>query len=485
MQNFSLDDQIGRIVLSMVLAILLWFYVTSLENPARVTEFNDMTIEQRNVGTSLKVINNLPTVDVSVQAPQNVMSTLRPADVHPFVDLRGLDTGVHQVPVKLEVNGAAGRSLISSSVAPSEVQVQIEAQASRTLTVAVRTEGTPAFGYGIEQPQVDPVEVSVTGSAEAVARVAQVVVAVNVTGEGTTQQGLKNPVALDANGQTVPGLTFSPESVQVVVPIKLLLSYKPVAVRANVAGNPAPGYSVVAIIPEPRSVTICCAPEEVLDPIQSLDTVPVGITNTTSTVITTTQLIIPEGVDLYPGQSTQVTVTIQLETFETNFTMAVVPRVEGLTPGFGAVVSPSSIDVNLAGTLAQFQQLRPEDVRALLDMEGRGPGTYEIEPQIVVPQGIRVASVQPPRLTVSVLAPTVSPPTPTSTALPTATPIVPETATIGSGAAGTPSPALTAHASPSPGQSPQPSQSSEPTEPPQGASEPSTAPIPTTESARE
>jgi YbbR domain-containing protein len=258
--------------------------------------------------------------------------------------------------------------------------------------------------------------------------------------------------------------------VQVVVPIKLLLSYKVVAVRPNVAGNPAAGYSVTAINPDPRSVTICCAKEEVLDPIQSLDTQPIGITNTTSTVITKTQLIIPDGVALYPGQSSEITVTIRLETFETSFTLAVVPTVEGLPAGTSAVVSPSSIDVSLTGTLAQFQVLRPEEVRAVLDMGNRGPGTYEIEPRIVVPQGIRVEQVAPQRLTVSVVAPTAVPPTVTPTAIDTPTPITSPTATLGAAAAQSPSPVRTPELGPTPSSTEQP-----------GVSEqPQAAPVPTT-----
>ena len=473
MRNLSLDDRIGRIALSIVLAVLMWFYVTSLENPARITEFTEVPLEARNVGQNLKIIRALPNVDVTVQAPQNLMSTLRQGDVHPYVDLQNLNAGVHQVPIQLEVNGAAGRSLISWSVDPREVQVQLEAQATRVLTVTARTQGTPALGYGIQQPQVDPGEVTVSGPQDAVGRVAQVIVEVNVSGEATTRQGLISPVALDAEGQRVPGLVFEPEAVQVVVPIELLLSYKVVAVRANVVGNPAPGYSVVAIIPEPRSVTICCAAEEVIEPIQSLDTEPIGITNTTSTVITSTRLIIPDDVELYPGQSSEITVTIRLETFETNFTLAVVPSVEGEAPGTSAVVSPNSIDVRLTGTLAQFQLLRPEDVRAVLDLGGRGPGTYEIEPRIVVPQGIKVEEVQPARLTVSVLAPTASPAPPTSTPTTVAspTPSPQPTVTLGAAAPVTPSPGTSPEAEPESTATPQPQ--------PGVSGEPALPPIPT------
>jgi len=76
-QGISLDERLGRVLLSIVLAALLWFYVTSLENPAQVTQFSGLPLELRGLGPSLKVINTLPTVNVTVQAPQNLLSNLR------------------------------------------------------------------------------------------------------------------------------------------------------------------------------------------------------------------------------------------------------------------------------------------------------------------------------------------------------------------------------------------------------------------------
>src|SRR6476620_8104481 len=42
LSSLSLDELLGRILLSVVLAVLLWFYVTSLENPAQTTTFRSL-----------------------------------------------------------------------------------------------------------------------------------------------------------------------------------------------------------------------------------------------------------------------------------------------------------------------------------------------------------------------------------------------------------------------------------------------------------
>jgi YbbR domain-containing protein len=412
-QSLSLDDRLGRIILSIILAALLWFYVASLENPAQVTQFNRLTPALRGLPSNLKVINTIPTVDVTVQAPQSIMNSLRESDVRPYIDLAPLGAGVHEVPVSVDVNGLADRNAINLSVAPRSVQVQLEVQATRSYSVSTQTIGTPAIGYSLEAGQVQPDKVSVTGSENDINRIAQVVVSVDVEQKAATQRGFKNPVALDSSGQEISGLTFQPTTVQVVVPIKLLFNYKLVPVHVPVVDNPAPGYSAYEIKLDPSNVTICCAAGNILEPISSLETEPVSISGTTATVVTTTNLVLPAGVELYPGQSRVISVTVRIDTFETSWQLSVAPSVEGLTPGTAFVLSPNSLDITLSGTLAQFQNLKPADVRASVDVTGLGPGTYELDPQVTVPSGVKLSSFSPAKVTVSLIPPTPVPPTPT------------------------------------------------------------------------
>jgi YbbR domain-containing protein len=414
----SLDERIGRILLSIILALLLWFYVTSLENPEQVTVFRGLSVDLRGTGSDLKVINTIPTVETEVHAPQDVMGRLRQSDIRPYIDLSKLGEGVHQVPVRAEIVGTQSR-LVTVRLAPNEVQVQLEAQVTREFTLTTQVTGTPALGYGVEPAQVKPDRVTVTGGKDAVGRIARVVVAVDIDQKAGTQQGLKPPVALDGAGREIREVSFSPASVEVVVPIKLLFNYKEVQVMVPVVGQPASGFRVADIKMNPSSVTICCSPG-LLDPIKTLSTVPLAVTGTTSTIITTTELILPTGVELYPGQSTKVAVTLSVEAYTTTLQLSVVPAVTGLPPGVTAVVSPNRLDVTLAGTFAQVQNLNPGEVHATINVEGRQPGTYDIQPEITVPSGVTLESASPQRVTVTIIPPTPVPAT--ATLIPQVTP---------------------------------------------------------------
>lgn len=421
--GIPIDDRLGRLLLSLLLAILLWFYVANLENPAQTTSFKGLNVEVRNTGPNLRVINSIPTVDTTIQAPQNLMTNLRQNDLHPYIDLQGLDAGVHQVPVRLDTNGLQGNS-VSASVDPGQVQVQLEVQASMIFSPVVQLNGTPAMGYRTDPPQVVPGSVRATGAQDAVGRVKQIIVPVDIDAKASTQQGQRTPVALDADGKEIAGLTFDPPAVQVTVPVKLLFNYKSVPVRVTLVGQPAPGLAPV-VKWEPTNVTVCCSPS-VLEGLQSLETAPVGITGTTSRVVTTTELILPGNVDLYPGQSRTISVTVEVEVLQSTLDIPVGPTVEGLPPGYAATTSPDRVSVTLAGTFNQLQGIKPSDVRAFVDANGQVSGTVTLTLQTSAPKGVRVQKVTPDKLAVTLIPPTpvpptAVPPTQTATRVPTAT----------------------------------------------------------------
>jgi YbbR domain-containing protein len=413
------------VLLSILLAALLWVYVANLENPDRTTVYTNLPVEVRGLAANLKVISPPPEVSVTIDAPQSVLATLSRADVRAFVDLNGYTRGVHLMALQAEVRGDIRERGGTVTFSPNAVEVQIEEEVTRIFPVEVRLIGTPAFGYGVEPARTNPATLTLMGAADAIARVTNVVVTVDVEGKTGTQQGTRPPAARDQAGDQVLGISFDPPSVEVVVPIELLQYHRVVPVRVPVPGQPASGFRVSAISYDPTNVTVCCKPE-VLDPLQFIDTQPVNINGATTTVLTQTELILPAEVELYPGQPRTISVTVSVEAMVTTLQVSVAPGVEGEQEGTGVVLSPERLDLVLAGTFDQLQALKPSDVRAIVNLQDRGPGTYSIRPQVVVPPGVTLQSSAPETLSVTVIAPTPEP-SPSATPIPTATPPPPPT----------------------------------------------------------
>lgn len=428
--SLEVDDRLGRLILALVLAILLWFYVANVENPAQTTSFRDLPVEVRGTAGNMKVISALPTVDVIVQAPQNLMSGLTSGDVRPFIDLSNMNEGVHEVPVDIETrSGSQGGLVVSAN--PRAIQVQLELQVTRAFSAVLQLEGAPPIGYQLGLAQVSPTNVQVTGSQEATGRIARIIVPVNVAGRTTDVQGTIEPLALDSAGREVNNITFQPSNLQVLVPITSYLTEKTVTVRASVLGQPAPGYSV-RLSADPSTVILCCSSEAVAS-TEYVNVVPVPITGTTSTIITRTQIILPPGVDLVPGQSPEVTVTVRIDELQSTIDLPIVPTVQGAPNGFTAFVNPDFIDVTLQGSFNRLQTITPDNIRLVADVSGLGAGAHNVPLRTILPDGVTLQNISANEVTVTLVAPTPVPPTATAQPSPTATqqPTVAPTVTAG------------------------------------------------------
>ena len=81
-------------------------------------------------------------------------------------------------------------------------------------------------------------------------------------------------------------------------------------------------------------------------------------------------------------------------------------EIQGLAPGLTATVAPEEVEVILNGPLPVLEELRPEDVRVLVDLFGLNAGRYSLEPQVVVtPQGVVVGAVLPATVQVEISLP--------------------------------------------------------------------------------
>ena len=68
----------------------------------------------------------------------------------------------------------------------------------------------------------------------------------------------------------------------------------------------------------------------------------------------------------------------------------------GLSPGLQAVLSPTTVDVILAGPLPVLNSLQLSDVHVQVDLTGLTIGTYQLIPTItVVEDGVTVQSILP------------------------------------------------------------------------------------------
>jgi len=397
-----IGSTVPLMVLAFILASLAWVVALEQEDPTRQERYPQaIPVTLTGLPNGIVIVGTFDArVQVTIRAPQSVWSTLKIDDFAATVDLTGLEAGVHQLPVQVRLNKRPSQVVL---VEPQTVTLELESQAERIFPVLVQAEGEPALGYLRQTPTVSPTVVIASGPGPYIGRIAQVVARVSVQDAiaDVEQESPLQPV--DQTGQPVPYVTLAPATARVRIPIQLSSSYRPLAIKVVLGGQVAPGYRITNISIEPLAVTVYGPPEVIAALPGFVETQLISLEGAQDDVIRQPALNLPPDVTLIPGQQ-QVEVRVSIEPIQSSLTMEIAPECQGLEPGLVVTVSLQSVEVILGGPLPTLERLQPGDVRVILDLMGLEPGTYQIEPQVLKPEGLTVLSINPPTVQVEIAA---------------------------------------------------------------------------------
>lgn len=415
----GLVDQVGTIMLSLALAVVIWLVAVSQKNPLTTDALADrIPVTVRGLDASLQPVQDLSkeSLRVTLRAPRDAWDGLGADDFTASVDLTNLGEGTHDVPIFVDVTDPRVTILDRS---PPNLRIQLDPLVTKAVSVTVELLDAPAFGYDNQTPVVEPATVNVFGPASQVDLVTQVVAPVVLTNAKSQVESTVDVRPLSRQNQPVSGVTLDNSFVRVVVPVERWPGRKEVAVRINLVGQPAPGYRLSTVRAEPSTVVLEGDSDVLAAVAGYIETVPLSIAGATSDVRQRLDLVVPEGVSL--SDNTPVLASVSITPIEGGTTVTVRPVVQGLGLGLEATVSPDTVDVILSGPIPMLESLNSDDMYVFLDLSGLLPGTHVVKPRVVLPEGIDEEGVLPQTVEV-VIGQTDAPPTPAADATPSALP---------------------------------------------------------------
>ena len=391
---------IPLVVLSLVLAIALWVVVTNEENPSvrREVPFT-VRVEDVNVPRSMIVTDHSPqAVRVVLTGPRSQVNSIRPEDLVARVDLAnanpGGSTGASAITFTANVQVSVRQPRVAADAEPPTVEMTLEPLVRRTVPVELRRVDTLPVGFELTDQLVpQPSQAVVSGSAENVAAVETLVADVKLSGLTTSVTQTLALAPQDSAGHAIGGVTSEPAVATVSVKLRQALFTRSLLVNPQIRGRPAPGYRVVSIKTDPQTLSVL-GNLDALNQVAGLSTQDIDVEGASSDVIRTVGVQLPQGVSLAGAQST-VVVSVTVQAQRGPGSLAVVPRIVGLSADVNAVLETPTVVVNLTGPVPLLLRLTPADLTVSLDMTGLGPGGYRIEPKVTAPGGIQVDGVVP------------------------------------------------------------------------------------------
>jgi YbbR domain-containing protein len=418
-------NDLGLMLLALVLAVVIWIVAVQEENPIEKGEFQDaIPIEIRNQpeGTTFRPEVFTESVHLTIRAPQSSWRDLRADKFTAWIDLEGREAGEYEVAVRAECIDDNVRIV---ELRPANVPVRLRTESSRRVPVNVSVYGTAAMGFEMKTSEgemiIEPSFVTVTGPESIVEQVTRATVDLDLRDRKETFVGTRRVVARLADDTPNTFVTIEPQTVQITIPVVQKIGSNEVAVRAVTTGTVASGYWVRDIAIEPNVVTLIGDPEVVSEIYGFVETLPLDISGATGDVVERMPLKLPEQVSPLGVQGVKVTVYVEAQ--QGTLTILREPVIRGLSTNLVASISPKEVAVTLTGPRPRLGTLTDEDVYVYVDLVDRGAGAHRIDLTYLVPEGLEVITLSPEVVEVEIRpAPPTPTPTSTSTPTPTATP---------------------------------------------------------------
>jgi YbbR domain-containing protein len=387
-----------RLGLSFVLAIALWLYISTKQNPNIAQDFGQpLPIAVANVPDGMTVVNSsLGVVYVRIRR-EDPNTPVTAASFRPYVDLLGVSAGVHHVRVHIDHD--PGISVVSWR--PSTVPVLLERVQERRVSVKPHVLSQPPEGYGT-QVIVHPSAVTASGPSHQVSQVARATFDLDLGEVRSTVSSMYKIVPENSTGGLVTGhVNLSPSQVHVTVKIRPLSSYKTLPVLVPLTKQPRAGYGVSSVSVQPTEITATGSPST-LSNISTVNTASLSLAHRgPGTYRKRVKLELPGGVH---SKTRDATVTVRITPVDSSNSIGVAVSPVGVSPGLTVRTNPSRVLVTVVGGADAIHRAASH-MRATVNLAGYGAGTYTLNPSLTVPSKLQVEGVYPTSVTVTLAPP--------------------------------------------------------------------------------
>lgn len=398
--------QATRFAISLAIALVLWGWVTQLQDPVQTQRYAEVTITTPDLPGTMQIVTTLPRATVIVTDVESRLDAFSRSDILLTVDTsRVSGPGSYQLPVIAETS----KDVREVEVIPDTVSVQVEEEVSRNFPLTVENQVLANDARRVIDINPEVSEVTVTGTESAVNRIDRVVLPVSLQRQTRSFVDMIEPYAVDEEGQRVQEVTILPGHVRTEV--QLEMSGKTVSIVPQITGTPADGYVVQQTIAVPATV-IVDGPEEVLDSLLFFNTEPVDITGATESLSRRVEIEdLPPEVTLIDPPTNEVEVRVSIGT--SGGTANVIPdmpiEIVNAPEGLRVTTDPETIDIGVSAPSDTLASLTPADVKVTVNVSGLTPGVHTVTPEVELPDDVNVTRLEPERVVVLVSDPSATP----------------------------------------------------------------------------
>jgi YbbR domain-containing protein len=303
---------------ALVFAVAVWIFAVTQSDPTQTRAYpSQVDLEIFGLDPNLMIVNDInDRVTLTVRAPASILDQLENDSslITAVLDLSGLEAGVHTLTPQINI-GLSPAEVVRLS--PATVYIKLDTVITREFPILIKMIGNPTIGFEVQEPELSAENVTISGPQTLVDSIDQVLGEVSVVDASEDIQRIVDLVAYDEEGQEVEGISITPDSIEVLIPVTQRGGYRTVVVKIVTSGQIAAGYRLTNIYSMPPTVTIFSSDPTLVESIPGfIETTPINLNGASESLEIRVALNLPEGLNVVGSQN--VTVQIGIEPIESS-----------------------------------------------------------------------------------------------------------------------------------------------------------------------
>lgn len=380
-------------ILSVIFAVLLWFYVITEQNPVVP---KDITIPVRIVNLEALNRNNLIMlgntnsyyITLKLKGKKEILDTVNQNTIDAYADISNyMIKGESTIPVI--VNGVPeGVSVISRS--QHNIKINLDKKLVVQKPVTANITGNPKGGLANLAAVLTPAEVVLTGAESIINTIETIKVDVDIAGVDVNVNKELPVRLLDEEGKDVTGVQLDTQWINVKVPIS---NTKRVPIQLILEGEPEEGFVIVGKQIQPTEILVT-GNQEALDKLFSVNTNKQIINNVSEDVTLAVMLDLPEGIQLV-NTNEQINAVIDIQKVITSTVDISTIEFRNLGEKYFVNDAPSrNIRLNIRGPEELVEDIE-NNISLYVDLTNAKEGSASYEIQVIKSPLVEVLEVEP------------------------------------------------------------------------------------------
>ncbi|MEA1939255.1 MAG: CdaR family protein, partial [Candidatus Caldatribacteriota bacterium] len=369
-------------LLSLFLAIIIWVYVASGENPI-IDTFIDVPVTINNLKEDL-VIKELPeNISVGIKGPKDLLSSLSANQITGVIDLSDIkESGIYT----LEIVASAPKKAEIIRVIPSEIKVEAEKVLTKEIEIEYSLIGIPEDGYSLtDKPKLDPSLAKVTGAQSKLETIKQLICTIDISGIKKDFNKKIKIKALNADGNEIKELKIEPELIEVLVSVSRGYPEKVLLIKPRIIGEPAPGYYISQILANPNKIKIYGNYSKI-NSLEFLETIPIDVNGISKTLSVKVSPELEEGLYIFEGEPLLTEISIQVRESIVKRTIVDVPiEIKNVSPFIFCEIEPKKANITIEGRNVLVEKVEIEGIKLYVEFTESLKNEQKVKIEVQLP----------------------------------------------------------------------------------------------------